>query len=169
MDTVQDIQFLTLPGKSSRLSFDDTGDNEKTLNKPLLVCIPGIGDSRTQFRYITPVFYREGYRVVRIDLRGMGASSTDFDDYKPESCGEDIHLIVQQLHNYSHKRGYIIVGNSFGAAAAVWNAAEHPDEVRGLVLVGPVIRDIPLNFFMKNLLRVLFGPIWWGASAWGYY
>jgi len=55
-----------------------------------------------------------------------------------------------------------------GAAAAVMVAADHPDLVRGLVLVGPFVRNGKMSTMQRVLLRVAMAPIW-AASAWKSY
>jgi pimeloyl-ACP methyl ester carboxylesterase len=61
----------------------------------------------------------------------------------------------------------VLVGHSAAAAAAVQAAADAPDAVCGLVLVGPVVRDaMAPNAVMIALLRAIFLPFW-GAWAWG--
>jgi pimeloyl-ACP methyl ester carboxylesterase len=65
-----------------------------------------------------------------------------------------------------------VIGQSFAAGVAVWAAVESPDLVRGLVLVGPFVREIQLSAPMQALMTVLptllfRGP--WGAAAWGAY
>ena len=51
--------------------------------------------------------------------------------------------------------------------AAVWAAAEAPELVKSLVLIGPAVRG-DLNWQTKVLLRVLFARPW-GPAMWGWY
>ncbi len=66
-----------------------------------------------------------------------------------------------------------IVGTSMGAGAAAWAAAEMPDAISALVLIGPFVRDVPTQSLAKDLLqkaliKVAFvGP--WATWAWGAY
>jgi pimeloyl-ACP methyl ester carboxylesterase len=62
----------------------------------------------------------------------------------------------------------VIVGNSMGAAAAVLIAADHPDLVNGLVLVGPFVRNGKVSAMQQVLTRVAMASIW-AASAWKSY
>jgi pimeloyl-ACP methyl ester carboxylesterase len=47
-----------------------------------------------------------------------------------------------------------------GAAASIIAAAERPDLVSGLVLVGPFARDPELNVAVRALFRVAMAPLW---------
>jgi pimeloyl-ACP methyl ester carboxylesterase len=92
--------------------------------------------------------------------------------------GSDIVALVKHLA--IENRGVIIIGNSMAAAAAVWYvifhfpllilrvAAELPKLVQGIVLLGPFVRDIPINFFKTMLLKVMLGGFW-GPGAWSSY
>jgi len=131
---------------------------------PLVVCVPGIGDVRAQYRLIAPRLVEAGFHVVLMDLRGMGQSTADFADYSAASVGADVAALLREL---KAPRAFIL-GNSMAAAAAVWAAAELPDVVEGVVLLGAFVRDIKGPPFMSLLLKVMFGPPW-GPSAWKMY
>lgn len=90
-DSVTPAQKLSVPGGT--LAFDDTGGGG-----PLIVCVPGMGDLREQYRLLTPLLVLAGFRVVTMDLRGMGDSSVDWPDYSPEAVGGDIVAIVRHLN-----------------------------------------------------------------------
>ena len=117
-----------------RVAYEDSGGSG-----PLVVCVPGMGDVRQQFRFLAPALASAGYRVVTMDLRGMGESSVDWPDYSAAAIGSDIVALIAHL---GAGRAFVI-GNSMAAAAAVWAAAQVPDRISGLVLIGPFVRDIP--------------------------
>ncbi len=56
-----------------------------------------------------------------------------------------------------------------GAGAAAWAAAEAPDKVAALVLVGPFVRQVPVGKLMEFGFRLaMMRP--WGRAAWlGWY
>jgi len=56
-------QFLNLPG--GQIAYDDTGGTG-----PLVICVPGLGDVRQQYRFLAPRLVAAGFRVVTIDLPG---------------------------------------------------------------------------------------------------
>ena len=135
------VSYLQRP--EGRIAYIDSGTG------PLVITSPGMGDLRQTWRYLTPALVAAGYRVVDADLRGHGDSDTTFKNYGDAETGTDLLAFIQQLGEPT-----VLVGNSMSAGAAVWAAAERPDLVRGLVLVGPFVRDPQTPAFMKALMRV---------------
>lgn len=149
-------QFLDVPG--GRVAFDDTGDNGTGL---AVVCVPGIGDLRAQYRVLRPQLLAAGFRVVTLDLRGMGASSVQWDDYTAAGVGSDTVALIRHLA----LTDVALVGNSMGAAAVVWAAAETQSRVHSLTLVGPFVWNAPSNPVMEVLIQAaMLNP--WGPFAW---
>jgi pimeloyl-ACP methyl ester carboxylesterase len=141
------------------IAYEDSGGNG-----PLVACVPGMGDMREQYRFLAPALIAAGYRVVTIDLRGMGDSSVDWPDYSAAAVGADIVAVIEHL---GAKHAFII-GNSMAAAAAVWAAAQVPDRISGIVLIGPFVRDVPAPWWSGPLLKVaMMRP--WGAASWSMY
>lgn len=148
--------FLVLSG--GRLAYDDQGQG------PLVLCMPGMGDMRAQFRLLTPVLVAAGYRVVCVDPRGMGESSVVWDDYSVAALGADLLALIAHLQ----AGPAVICGNSMAAGAAVWAAARAPEQVAGLVLLGGFVRDtLPLALARTLYGLLLGGP--WGPAMWRIY
>src|SRR5262245_47794067 len=126
----------------------------------LVVFAHGMGDLRTSWRHVVPGLVQAGFRVATVDLRGHGESDTTFASTSPEDVARDLVTVVRALGGPA-----VLVGNSAGAAAAVKAAADAPDDVCGLVLVGPVLRGTTPRL-MWALTSVLFLPPW-GAWLWG--
>lgn len=148
-----ETRFLQRPG--GRIAFDVTGDG------PLVVCVPGMGDVRSEYRFLARQLVDAGHRVATMDLRGHGESDTTFTDHERPSVGDDVAALIAHLDaGPAH-----VVGTSFGAAAAVWAATEHPDRVASLTLVGPFVRDLPVPAAQAAALRLaLRRP--WGVRFW---
>ncbi len=151
--------FLERP--DGRLAYDDVGHG------PLVVMVPGLGDLRAEYRYLAPRLVQAGYRVVALDLRGHGQSSTGWPDYTSAALGSDVVALVRHLGaGPAH-----LVGTSMGAAAVAWAAAEAKGCVRSLTLIGPFVRDVPpASAFKAAVQRVMMrigfaGP--WAPRAWG--
>ncbi len=141
------------------IAYEDSGGSG-----PLVVCVPGMGDVREQYRFLAPSLISAGYRVVTMDLRGMGDSSTDWPDYSAAAVGSDIVALIAHL---GAPRAFVI-GNSMAAAAAVWAAAQMPDRIGGIVLIGPFVRDVPAPWWSGPVLKVaMMRP--WGAASWSMY
>ncbi len=147
--------MISLP--EGQLALDDQGTG------PLVVCAPGMGDLRAAYRHVVPGLVARGFRVVTVDLRGHGESAVTYPSYGPEEVGRDLVALVQALGEPA-----VLVGHSASAAAAVWAAAEAPERVVGLVLVGPVVRDPKMPKVVAALLPWLFLPSW-GARMWGWF
>jgi pimeloyl-ACP methyl ester carboxylesterase len=131
-------EYLERPG--GRLAYDDTKGTG-----PLVVCLPGIGDVRALYRFLSPALVGAGYRVVTADLRGHGESSVNWPDYTVPALGADILALIDHLDTGPA----VVVGESVAAAAAIWAAAQAPDKVSALVLPGPSTRDAKLNPVMR--------------------
>src|SRR5258708_21721340 len=121
---IQSTQFLKLPG--GQIDYDDSGGTG-----PLVICVPGLGDMRQQYRFLAPRLVAAGFRVVTIDLPGHGESSVDWPDYSPASVGADIVAMIRHL---GASKAFII-GNSMAGGAAVWAAAEIAGNVSGIVRI----------------------------------
>jgi pimeloyl-ACP methyl ester carboxylesterase len=141
------------------IAYEDSGGSG-----PLVVCVPGMGDVRQQYRFLAPALASTGYRVVTMDLRGMGDSSVDWPDYSAAAVGSDIVALIAHLG----ARRASIIGNSMSAAAAVWAAAQVPNRISGIVLTGPFVRDVPAPWWSGPVLKVaMMRP--WGAAFWSMY
>lgn len=140
------------------LAFDDTGTG------PLVVCLPGMGDLRSEYRVLVPQLVDAGFRVVTMDLRGHGDSDATFSDHERTSVGDDVVALLTELDaGPAH-----LVGTSFGAAAVVWAATEAPDRVASATLIGPFVRDLPPSPVQRFLMRALLARPW-GARAWAWW
>jgi pimeloyl-ACP methyl ester carboxylesterase len=147
--------YLDRPG--GRIAYDVAGDG------PLVVLVPGMGDLRSVYRFLAPALVEAGYRVAAMDLRGHGDSDASFDAYDDVALGGDLAALVEHLGAPA-----VLVGNSMGASGAALVAAESPELVRGLVLIGPFVRDVPVGVAAKLALRLaLVRP--WGPSSWSAY
>jgi pimeloyl-ACP methyl ester carboxylesterase len=150
-------QFLKLPG--GQIAYDDSGGTG-----PLVICVPGLGDVRQQYRFLAPKLVAAGFRVVTMDLPGHGESSADWPEYSPAIVGADIVALIRHL---GASKAFI-VGNSMAGGSAVWAAAEIPDSVAGVVMIDPFTRVIPTSSFLLAFLRVaMMRP--WGPSFWSMY
>lgn len=130
---------------------------------PLIVCVPGMGDLRTSYRYLKPKLLAADYQVAVMDLRGHGDSDTTFSYYGDEATAGDIAALIDELGGPA-----VIVGNSMAAGSAVLVAAHHPKLVTGLALVGPFVREPDTNPVMRLMTRIAMAPLW-AAASWKSY
>ncbi len=128
-----------------------------------VICVPGVGDTRGQFRLLGPLLVKAGYRVIALDPRGQGDSDASFKDYSASKVGDDVIKLIDQLGTDVY-----LIGNSSGGASAAWAAAHRPQKVKGVVFIAAFLRDHPVGFFNTLLLQAgLRGP--WAASSWASY
>src|SRR3954452_17890145 len=147
--------WVTRP--EGRIAYDTVGTG------PLVVCVPGMGELRSVYRRTAPALAAAGYRVVTMDLRGHGDSDATFSSYDDVAAGGDILALIEHLGGPA-----MVIGNSMGAAAAAWAAAERPELVSGLVLVGAVVRNPPMNPLVALAFRAMMaGP--WAPRVWASY
>ncbi|MEE9382290.1 MAG: alpha/beta hydrolase [Nannocystaceae bacterium] len=152
--TIIATRFLALD--DGRIAYDDTKGNG-----PLVVLLPGIGDLRAEYRFVAPALARPGYRVVTMDLRGFGESDTTFTRYDGEAVGLDLIALLRHLD----AGPAVIVGTSMAAGSVVYAAAEAPQLVSRVVLVGGFTRDAQRGAPMNLLIHMLMaGP--WRAAVW---
>jgi pimeloyl-ACP methyl ester carboxylesterase len=149
-------QQLQLPGGT--IAYDEAGTG------PLVICVPGMGDLRSTYRFSTPLLAAAGYRVVSLDIRGMGDTSVSWDDYSVGAIGDDIVALIEALGaGPAH-----VIGNSMAAGAAVVAAARRPSLVRSLTLTAPFVRDTMPAW----AAAAIFGPLLggpWRAAIWNWY
>jgi pimeloyl-ACP methyl ester carboxylesterase len=150
-------ETIYLSRKDGRLAYDVAGDG------PLVIAAPGMGDLRSVYRFLVPILVEAGYRVATIDLRGHGDSDSTFGEYDDMAVGSDLLALAEYLGGPA-----TLIGNSMSAGAAAWAAAEAPQLVSGLVLIGPFVREVPIGLATRLAFRLgLLRP--WGPSVWNAY
>lgn len=150
--------FLEIDG--GKIAYDVSGSG------PLIINSPSLGDLRGEYRFLIPHLVSAGYRVASMDLRGHGESSTDWADFSVAAIGSDMLALIRELGGGPA----VIIGTSVSAGAAVWAAAEAPQLISGLVLVGPFVRGTMTwkDYLLRLLLLIMFSRPW-GPAMWQRY
>lgn len=143
-----------LKQENGEIAYDVTGEGS------LIVCVPSLGDIRSEYRFLAPLLVKAGYRVATMDVRGHGETSKEWNDYSVAGVGKDILALIRQLDSGPA----VVVGDSMGGGAAIWAAVEAPELIRGLILVDPFV-DGEGNRFLQLLLSIAFSRPW-GPSMW---
>lgn len=155
--TSTQTQFITNEG--GRIALEDTGGNG-----PAILAIPGMGDLRSEYRLIRPALQQAGYRVITMDARGFGETTAKWSNYSARAVGRDAVAVLKHLGIGRAT----IMGNSFAAGSALWAAQDAPAQVNGVVLLGPIVRDLEVSFIQKLSLKIGFaGP--WKVGFWTMY
>ena len=157
------MTFQTIDRPEGRVAYSVDG----RADAPLVVLVPGMGDLRSTWQDLAAALTAAGYRVAATDLRGHGDSDTTFSEHGDVATAGDVLALVEHLGGPA-----VLVGNSMGAGAAAWAAAERPDLVAGLVLTGPFLRDPTLSRAGRAIIRASYTALFarpWGARVWARY
>jgi uncharacterized protein len=103
---------------------------------PSVLWAHGSGGCRSHGLGRAEVLASHGYTVLMISLRCHGDSTGSYHDVG-YGARHDIHTAVDFLEAHRPGRPVIVIGNSMGAAAAVFAAAELGNRVHGYVLESP--------------------------------
>jgi pimeloyl-ACP methyl ester carboxylesterase len=150
-----ETRYLARP--DGRIGYDIAGEG------PLVILVPGMGDLRDGYRFLAPALREAHCRVACTDLRGHGDSDATFASYGDADTAGDVAALIGELGGPA-----VVVGNSMGAGAAVLVAAQRPETVSGLVLVGPFVRNGAVSAMQRLLLRAAMAPPW-AAISWKSY
>ena len=112
-----------------------------------LVFIHGYGGSSPQWIYQLR-FFGQFMRVIAPDLRGHGLSDDPKElAHSMEGLVDDVELLVDALQV---TKPFYLIAHSFGGAVASEYTLRHPEDVRGLVLIG-----VPSRFILRPIIRHL--------------
>jgi pimeloyl-ACP methyl ester carboxylesterase len=130
---------------------------------PLVVCSPGMGDTRDAYGPLADGLVAAGFRVALLDLRGHGDSDTGFPRYGDEATAHDLLAAIDAFGDGPA----FVAGASMSAAAAVIAAGRRPDAVAGVLLFGPFVRNGAGKAAQLGLRALLTRP--WGPTVWRLY
>jgi len=162
-------QFLEIDG--GRIAYDDTafgdtafdgaafGDTADAADRPLVVCTPGLGDTRASYRHLRPLLVAAGYRVVTMDLRGEGESTSGWSDYSTPAVAAVLLALVRHLD----AGPVLLISNSYTGGSSFLAAAEAPELFTALVLTAPFARLQPP---LPPLMRVAEFAVTHVAAGW---
>jgi pimeloyl-ACP methyl ester carboxylesterase len=127
--------------EGGRIAYEAVGQG------PLVVLSPGVADTRSTYRFLAPLIANAGYRVVSVDLRGHGESSTGWSSYSRTDTAGDLIAVVRDVGGPA-----VIVGQSFSGGSATIAAATNPDLVSAIVEIDPFTRPpkYSVGAFLRN-------------------
>jgi pimeloyl-ACP methyl ester carboxylesterase len=99
---------------------------------PVVAFLHGVSGSRATYGWM-PAQITGGRRVVRLDLRGHGASAHAPGTYLIDRYGADVVAVLERVAG----RPAVLVGHSLGGVAAWWVAQRRPDLVGAAFLEDP--------------------------------
>lgn len=134
---------------------------------PAVVLVHGNGGSRSGMLAIQLMLHDQGLTTLAITVRAHGDAEGERNDVG-WSARHDVRAAMRFLRQRAPRRPVVVFGQSLGAAAAVFAAAEPDAEIAGLWLECPY-RD--LDSAVRNRLRAyLPAPLrpvaWVGLRLW---
>lgn len=127
------------------IAWDETGDG------PPIVLVHGLSEDRRTWDPIVALL-ADGFRCVRLDLRGHGESG-DADDYSAFAMAGDVTTVVAEA---SLDEPPLVIGHSLGAVVAtMWASA---NDSRGVVNVDQPLRFDEFAAALLPLADMLRGP-----------
>jgi pimeloyl-ACP methyl ester carboxylesterase len=103
---------------------------------PSVVLCHGITATRRQVVHGSNVLACKGYRMVQYDARGHGESepAPNGTGYGSPQNVADLRLVIEEQVG---DRQFVLGGHSMGSHTAVAYALESPEQVAGLIVIGP--------------------------------
>ena len=101
---------------------------------PPLVCVHGLGGSHANWYDLAPLLART-HRVHALDLAGFGRTPRAGRSASVRGNRELLDRFLDEVVG----EPAVLVGNSMGASIGLLEAAEAPEKVAGLVLIGPAL------------------------------
>jgi len=142
------MPFVDVP--DARLFYTDEGNAEG----PPLLFIHGVWCESNDWMWQLAAF-AQSHRVIAVDLRGHGLSSSA-GSYHPRDYAGDLVRLLDHLDLAQ----VTVIGHSLGALIASTIAVEHADRVEALVVVDPAYGIAgPMADAMPGLIEALRGDL----------
>jgi pimeloyl-ACP methyl ester carboxylesterase len=127
--------------------------------EPVVLC-PGWPRTVWQFHQVLPKL-AENFRVIAVDLRGMGDSAKPESGYDKKTMARDVFELVRHLGYESVN----IAGEDIGSMVAFSFAANHPEATRKLALWEPGhSTEAFLDFPLIPQQEKINGPFWFSLN-----
>lgn len=108
---------------------------------PLLICLHGLGGSTETFEPLLSALPKT-HHIILVDFQGFGKTPLTDPTNKFTIAGHvaDLHHLIASLQAAASKQEQpdktVLIGHSLGAIVALHYAAQNPQRVAGLVLLG---------------------------------
>lgn len=116
-----------------------------------LVLIHGMGGDTTAWSHLIPELSKE-VRCIAVDLRGHGKSDKPDMPYTQDLFAEDVATLLDKLRV---DQAYIC-GSSMGGFVALKMALNHPQKVKGLILIDTATHMPPKSLEVATRLGKIF-------------
>jgi pimeloyl-ACP methyl ester carboxylesterase len=116
------------------------------------------------WRKVMPLLAQAGYAVLVPDMRGYGDSDkpAGTEGYDARALAEEFRALVQKI-GFGAGRPLILVAHDMGAPPALLWAADHPEEIAGLLYIeAPVmLSEILTKIIAYTPEAMKEGSMWW--------
>jgi pimeloyl-ACP methyl ester carboxylesterase len=133
-------------------------------NGPPVLLWHGFLSTCQEWRKVMPALVEAGYAVLVPDMRGYGDSDkpAGTDGYDARALAEEFRALVHQI-GFGGGKPLILAAHDMGAPPALLYAAEHPEEVAGLLYIeGPVMLSAVLQKIIAYTPEAMKeGSMWW--------
>jgi pimeloyl-ACP methyl ester carboxylesterase len=110
---------------------------------PLIVMLPSRGRGAEDFDEVAGELVKAGFRVLRPQPRGAALSLGPLQNLTLHDLARDVAAVIR---NAGDGEPAIIVGHAFGSWVARMTAIDHPELVRGVVMVAAAAKAYPAGF-----------------------
>ena len=110
---------------------------------PLIVMLPSRGRGAEDFDDVAGELVKAGFRVLRPQPRGAALSLGPMQNLTLHDLARDVAAVIR---NAGDGGPAIIVGHAFGSWVARMVAIDHPELVRGVVMVAAAAKAYPAGF-----------------------
>jgi pimeloyl-ACP methyl ester carboxylesterase len=110
---------------------------------PLIVMLPSRGRGAEDFDDVADELVKAGFFVVRPQPRGAALSLGPMQNLTLHDLARDVAAVIRIKGG---GRPAIIVGHAFGSWVARMTAVDHPEFVRGVVMVAAAAKAYPAGF-----------------------
>jgi pimeloyl-ACP methyl ester carboxylesterase len=106
---------------------------------PVIVILPSLGRGAEDYNVVAALLAKDGFRVLRPQPRGIGASTGPMAGLTLHDFAADIAAVIE----HERKGPAVVVGHAYGHFVARTLATDRPDLVRGVVLAAASAGKVP--------------------------
>ncbi|WP_321883318.1 alpha/beta fold hydrolase [Paraburkholderia bannensis] len=106
---------------------------------PVIVLLPSLGRGAEDFDVVAALLAADGFRVLRPQPRGIGASKGPMGDIDMHAFAADVAAVL----DHERTGPVVVVGHAWGSQPARMLAVDRPDLVRGLVMAAASAGKLP--------------------------
>jgi pimeloyl-ACP methyl ester carboxylesterase len=106
---------------------------------PVIVILPSLGRGAEDYNVVAAQLAKDGFRVLRPEPRGIGASTGPMTSLTLHDFAADIAAVIEHERNGPA----LVVGHAYGHFVARTLATDRPDLVRGVVLAAASAGKVP--------------------------